>query len=302
MEELKKVRERISCMTGVDIKSLFNNRIVEGKNFFIGGGTLIFENYFIALDSIAVVTLNRVQDISMNTPIIGLVLCIFLLLIPVSIIRIICALLIVYFGLLIYLIWRKNKNKIYTLQIDLCNGKQYLYSHNDEQFICQIADVIRMCIDDRGGTYTIVSNENRIENYIDQSVKGNNNQYIGKAKNIATGNGMVNDFGKKNEINDNVMSNVHGNMENVRLDNVLNENEWTMLEQFLSDRQLKVISADNKESCKNVLNDVRKKDAKGLKRRLQQIGKRAIVDIFFKGASETMQEKVKSLLQKILKV
>lgn len=285
-----------------NLKNLFNNKIVQGENFFIGSGTLIFENYFIALNSISVVTLNKVQDIPMSGPIICLILCALFLLIPVSIIRIICILIMVYLVLLIYLIWRKNKNKIYTLRIDLCNGEHYLYSHNDEKFICQIADVIRMCIDDRGRTFTIVSNENRIENYIDQSVKGNNNQYIGKAKNIATGNGMVNDFGKKNKINDNVMSNVHGNMENVRLDNVLTENEWKMLEQFLSDRQLKVIGADNKENCKNVLNDVRKKDAKGLKRRLQQIGKQAIVDIFFKGASEAMQEKVKFLLQKILKV
>lgn len=104
---------------------------------------------------------------------------------------------------------------------------------------------LRMCIDDRGGTFTIVSNEERIENYIDQSVTGNNNQYMGTAKNIVAGNGMVNDIGNKNK--DSVMPNVQGNM-----GKVLTEREWAMLELFLFDRQLKVIDVENKENLKSV--------------------------------------------------
>ena len=183
-----------------DLKKLFNKKAFQGENFFIGDGTLVFKNYFISLNSIAVVTLNQVKDMSLKCYVIALIISVLsFLVIPIVIVRVISAAAIVLCAVTLYLIWSKNKNKIYTLRIDLSNGSHYMYLHNNKEFICQVADVIRMCIDDRGKVFTIVSNENRIENYIDQSVTGNNNMFVGKAKNIASGNSVVNDFGKKNK-------------------------------------------------------------------------------------------------------
>ena len=145
--ELKKLKKFFDKKT-TERGTLFNKRAVESETFFIGEGTLVFKNYFISLDAIAAVTLNQLQDISIKRYVIYLILCFLIFFVPFSVIKVMSVIGIIICGITIFLIWLKNKNKIYTLRIDLCNGSHYLYSHNNKEFICQVADLIRMCIDD----------------------------------------------------------------------------------------------------------------------------------------------------------
>lgn len=292
------MKEGMKGMANIEMKNLkklFDKKVLRGENFFIGDGTLVFKNYFISLNSIAVVTLNQVQDMSLRRYVIGLVVCALLFfIVPLIAIKVISAAAIVFCAVMVYSIWSKNKNKIYTLQIDLINGSHYMYLHNNKEFICQVADLIRMCIDGKGKTFTIVSNENRIENYIDQSVTGDNNMYMGKARNIASGNSTVNDFGKKNKIRDNIILDNHEKTEII-----LNENEWDVLEQFLAERQMRMYGTDYENSSREILNDVGKRDVKSLKDKLKKMGKIGISEIFFKGTEAVAQVAIKAILGKI---
>ena len=298
-EEKNSMKEGIKGMANIemkDLKKLFNKKVLRGENFFIGDGTLAFKNYFISLNSIAVVTLNQVQDMSLGRYVIGLVVCALLFfIVPLIAIKVISAAAIVFCAVMVYSIWSKNKNKIYTLQIDLINGSHYMYLHNNKEFICQVADLIRMCIDGKGKTFTIVSNENKIENYIDQSVTGDNNMYMGKARNIASDNSTVNDFGKKNKIRDNIILDNHEKTEII-----LNENEWDVLEQFLAERQMRMYGTDYENSSREILNDIGKRDVKSLKDKLKKLGKKGISEIFFKGTEAVAQVAIKAILGKIL--
>ena len=289
--EGNKKKERVKSMANIemkDLKKLFNKKAFQGENFFIGDGTLVFKNYFISLNSIAVVTLNQVKDMSLKFYVIALIVSVLsFLVIPIVIVRVISAAAIVLCAVTLYLIWSKNKNKIYTLRIDLSNGSHYMYLHNNKEFICQVADVIRMCIDDRGKVFTIVSNKIRIENYIDQSVTGNNNMFVGKAQNIASGNSVVNDFGKKNKFKDNMLLN-----ENTSNQTVIEEGEWEILEEFLAEQQVRMYGTENEDKCRELLYDVGQRDVKSLKDKLKKMGQKGIAEMFFKG--------VKAILAKVL--
>ena len=298
-EDKNRMKEGMKGMANIemkDLKKLFNKKVLRGENFFIGDGTLAFKNYFISLNSIAVVTLNQVQDMSLGRYVIGLVVCALLFfIVPLIAIKVISAVAIVFCAVMVYSIWSKNKNKIYTLQIDLINGSHYMYLHNNKEFICQVADLIRMCIDDKGKTFTIVSNENRIENFIDQSVTGDNNMYMGKAKNIASGNSVINDFGKKNKFKDNMLLN-----ENTSNQTVIKESEWEILEEFLAEQQVRMYGTENEDKCREFLYDVGQRDVKSLKDKLKKMGQKGIAEMFFEGVEKVAQVAIKAILAKVL--
>lgn len=276
--------------------SVGSGRTIVGENFYVGGGVMVFKNFFISLDNIVAVERIKEADIQTGSLVVGLVLGIIVILIPSDIVRAIGVLWTCFMGVALWLAIQKNKKKVYTMSIRLSNGERYNFQHSSAEFIDEIMLAIRNCIDDRKGVYNIMSNTGTIKYYEDKSIgKVSNNTFSGNVGDITAGDKVT------NETNAFDGSTIKNATNNVRHGDVLTGEEWKMLEMFLAKRENAFQNGNAYHAaCAELYEHTQKKDARGLKECLERIGRNAITTIFGAGIKEATKAVIVPILQKIL--
>lgn len=286
------------------------NASIHGDNFSISEGTMVFEDYFISLNAIATVELKEQKEQPLLMWIIEMVFGFFLLLIPLKIIQVF-GMIILPMGFVTLLLTISNNNKanIYMV-VSLVNGRCYTYSFEkkDKEFVRQMYEVIRTCINNRGASYNFMVDENKIVNNID-----NSDRSIGKITNSTIGDGNAINIGGNTGVQAGRDVNIgSGNTEVQTAGDViigkgnthnagLTVEEWNDLETFFTNR--KNAFQDNSEIrdiCEQILQHIKKKDEKSLKSFIKTCSRAALKTIIGSKAAEGFSAAM-NVLQKFAK-
>lgn len=192
-----------------------------------------------------------------------------------------------------------NQKRKYLFRITVNSGIQYIFENKNLEFLRDLLRKIQQAIDDR----QIKLYADTVNNYIQNDIK-NVEVFIkqmdveDKSMNISGGNNIFNSgimgdlkdivFGDKNT---NTNSNVNTNTQ------TLSDEQWTTLIQFFENRAQNLEpNSEAYNSCVQMGQDAKRKDASALKQRIQSVGKEVFKVILGAGVSSV----VKHLLELVI--
>lgn len=192
-----------------------------------------------------------------------------------------------------------NQNRKYLFRITVNSGIQYIFENKNLEFLRDLLRKIQQAIDDRqiklyaDTVNNYIRNDiTNIENYIEKM------DVVDESMNISGGNNIFNSgvmkdvggivFGNKKETHTNVNTNIQ----------TLSDEQWTTLIQFFESRAQNLEpNSEAYNSCVQMSQDAKRKDASALKQRIQSVGKVVFKAILGEGVSSV----VKHLLELVIK-
>lgn len=265
------------------------NKSIKTKNFYVGEGILECENYFVPLDAITYVIINQKADLSIWCSVFLLIISLCFLIIPITFFRVTGFIMMVVEMLSIYLIIKKNQKKEYYLTINLNNNRVLNFVSGNKEFMQDIMNVMKKCINDRKGGYRIMIGEQKIIHLEDSSV--------GKVN--AGGDIISSTFSTIGR--DNVNIKAKGDNNSISDGQKLTEQEWMLLEKFFQQKMQKYTPDDKNYKVYNqILSTTYKRDEESFGDIMKKIGKKAIESVIVTGVGETTKGIILPILLKML--
>ena len=154
MEEFMRKLEELTNKKENDMK---------GDNYYIGKGILQWDNFFVQISNIAVVSKCREKIVSLKGIIIVILCGCLLFNIQLAFFRIVGAICILFGICLVLLTMKYNKTRKHQVIIKLVSGDRFIIEDRREEFIDQIMLVLQKSITESGKTYNIAMNSGIIQ-------------------------------------------------------------------------------------------------------------------------------------------
>lgn len=281
------------------IEYLKRKEIPKRRNMCIGEGVISLQDACIPLDNICAIEITLPPKLTVGFGIFCIIAGIFICRIQLERIQSIGIFLVALGIGYILLIRYLNQIRKYCLRITVNSGIQYGFENTDIEFMRDLLRKIQRAIDDRhmkfyaDVTYNYVENNiENVEEYFGSLTMEENNVNISGGNNIFNS-GIMGDlkdivFGDKNT---NTNSNVNTNIQ------TLSDEQWTTLIQFFENRAQNLEpNSEAYNSCVQMGQDAKRKDASALKQRIQSVGKEVFKVILGAGVSSV----VKHLLELVI--
>lgn len=270
------------------------------QNLCVGEGVISLQDACIPLDNISAMEITLPPAMPFGLGIFFIIVGILELLIPYSVIRILGVLVLLIGIGYIFLIQYINQKRKYSLKITVNSGLRYGFESPNIEYMRNLLRLIQQAIDDRriqffaDVTNTYINNDiKNVKEYFTTLIKEEYNVNISGGNNIFNS-GIMGDlkdivFGDKNT---NTNSNVNTNIQ------TLSDEQWTTLIQFFENRAQNLEpNSEAYNSCIQMGQDAKRKDASALKQRIQSVGKEVFKVILGAGVSSV----VKHLLELVIK-
>lgn len=269
------------------------------QNLCVGEGVISLQDACIPLDNICAMEITLPPAMPFGLGIFFIIVGILELLIPYSVIRILGVLVLLIGIGYIFLIQYINQKRKYSLKITVNSGLRYGFESPNIEYMRNLLRLIQQAIDDRriqffaDVTNTYINNDiKNVKEYFTTLIKEEYNVNISGGNNIFNS-GIMGDlkdivFGDKNT---NTNSNVNTNIQ------TLSDEQWTTLIQFFENRAQNLEpNSEAYNSCVQMGQDAKRKDASALKQRIQSVGKEVFKVILGAGVSSV----VKHLLELVI--